>query len=470
MKVALVSFFRRNRQGTYPSAHSLSAMRLAGYLAANETAWEVGLLAYPDDLDPAEIARDILSHDVAVVGLPAYSWTRVLSQQVSSDLDCVIVVGGPEVHSMPLAEWPAGTQFVLGQGELPLAWLGRRILHRASLEDSPHAVFSGSDGERARARLRIQRSKSPPVGLPLYDPGFDELFWNRPPDGSFTWFETARGCIYTCSFCGHNTLPFFAAMPDEVVETELRNLNTKGFHETFIVDPILGGRPARGKWVLDTIRRLAPDLGIRAYLRPEFLDNEFVEKLAASQVRELHCGIQTTNPNVPRHVRGNHFERIERYLPLLSEHGVPWRTELIVGLPGDTMDGLRDSIRFAVDTLRPTTIYAYRLTAIPETRIHAMLDEHEEDLWLEADRDLQVVSSSSFSPKEMLRMLVYAGAMTSLYGLRVQQNRAPGFRELDDTVSNFLGRATASELLALQRQDMVSNVAMWARRTKKLAQ
>lgn len=461
MRIILVSFYRASRLSQYPNAHSLSSMRLAAYVSAKHHSWDVGLLAYPDDMDADAIVELVSQYNPDIVGLPAYMWNRTLSQKVTEGLNCYVVVGGPEVNMMSLEEWSENTYFVLGQGEEGFNWICERLARNQTIEHSPFAVFQRSDKARDLASNRITRTDTLPIGLPLYSDEFNQMFWNHKPDGKFTWFETVRGCTFTCSFCGHNTLPFFASFDNGHVQTELMHLHQQEFREIFIIDPILGGLPDRGKWLLKALRKYAPHVGIRAYLRPEFLDGEFVDLLGGGKVVELLCGIQTTNPNVPRHVRGNNFSRIERYLPMLSKRNIPWRTELIVGLPGDTMEGLKESLRFTIDRLRPTTVYTYQLTAIPETKIYELLDRAN-DLWLKADVKLRVVESSSFSEMEMQNMLIYSGAMTSLYHYRYGQGESSTFTDLDTIVNEFLQEASAEEIIAFQQQNLDANLITWA--------
>jgi radical SAM superfamily enzyme YgiQ (UPF0313 family) len=475
MRVTLVSFYEDRRWSQYPAAHSLAAMRLGAYLRKHRPGWDVELLAFEMGAPASDVAAAVAARPPDIVGFSAYIWTREKARLTCVELascapEALLVVGGPETNSMDYGEWPADSVFVAGPGEDALLWIGdlvERSPRAAVLEavaGAPFALLTATSPRQdviARDKAR-QKSHALPEGLPLYSDETDGMFGNLSPGRAFVWYETARGCIYTCSYCGHNTLPFFATFGDDFVRREIRSLGERRVQEAFVIDPILGGKPARGKKVLRALQELAPEVRVRAYMRPEFLDEELVDVLAATNLVELLMGIQTTNPNVPEHVRTNDFERIKAYLPALSSRGVPWRTELITGLPGDTMSGLRESLRFAIDELRPTTLYAYPLTAIPETKIHAMLDRTGDRFWIKADKRLRVIASSSYTEKEMVEMLLYSGAATSLYTFERSHGRAPSYADVDRIVMDYLPVAPGRHLVVFQGHDMAAGQAAWA--------
>lgn len=468
MKVALVSYFNSKRLNEFPITHSLGAMRLGAYLLSEHPEWQVRLRAFDEDgYCPRAAAAALLAEGFDVVGVPAYIWTLERSRDLAEQLSAaerapLVVCGGPETRAMNYTRWPARTVFVMGQGERTLTWLTECRSAAPNFNgddldvDCAQPVYSASR-DRTHAYKHAVPNRDDrrlPHGIPLFSARFELMLDGDPVDTDFAWYETARGCIYDCSFCGHNTLPFFATFDTSFVRAEISNMRRRGIRRIFLIDPILGGKAARGKEILRTFSELAPDIALTAYMRPEFLDDEFVELLVQSNIHELLMGLQTTNPNVPKHVRGNHFDKIMRYVPHLAAHGVPWRAELIVGLPGDDMDGLRESLRFVIDTLHPWSVHSYHLTAIPETKLFALLDRTEDDFWIKADARLRVTSANSYDERDLRDMLVYAGAITSRHSLLREKNcTAITFDMLDRDVRTILAgpaeRAAASEFITM---------------------
>jgi radical SAM superfamily enzyme YgiQ (UPF0313 family) len=473
MKVALVSTYSNRRFSEFPFRHALSSQRLAAYLAATDPSWIIRLRAFAEETDPRVAVDHLLAESFDVIGLPAYIWNRSWSRRAASLLAApagpLIVVGGPETHTMPYCEWPEDTVFVIGQGEEPLRALvaGREAkptLNGRTLEETDLPILSRSLDRRPTTNYERYMTRLP-HGLDLFGDRYNELTEGEAEHGDFAWYESARGCIYACSFCGHNTLPFFATFDLPFVAREIANLRAAGIRRILLIDPIMGGRPARGKAILRLFRSVAPEISINAYLRPEFLDEEYVEELSQSNIAELMMGLQTTNPRIPKHVRGNNFRKILRFAPALSELGVPWRAELIVGLPGDDLTGLRESLRFTIDELRPLSVRAYHLTAIPGTQLHDLLNRTSENYWIKAGDNLRVVSSNSFDERHLEEMLTYAGAACSLYTFKRETlGRSPSFREMEDALSAILGDGSDQGILAaFRRLDIDASLEVWQR-------
>ena len=104
-------------------------------------------------------------------------------------------------------------------------------------------------------------------------------------------------------------------------------------------------------------------------------------------------------------------------LPKLSENNIPWRAELITGLPGDDFEGLKNSIDF-VCSLNPTEFYSYHLTIIPNTPLYNLKDNFSNNLWITTDEANRAYECSSYSHEELLEMLEYAKEKEEEYNLK----------------------------------------------------
>ena len=462
LRVGLVSTFDSRRTAEFPARHSLSAMRLGAFLVSRKPDWYVRMRAFDQSTLPAAAAEALMGDRFDVIGLPAYIWTKAWSRDLSMELlsrkNPLIVVGGPETQTMSVDDWPEDVLFVVGPGEEAFLAVCEGHETCSPVSESVHAslakfpVYSRGSG-RAAALVSARPDKSMlrlPHGAPLFGAEFFGLLDGGETQPDFSWYETARGCIYSCSFCGHNTLPFFATYDLEFVEQEIMLMQRCGVRRIFLIDPILGGRPARGKAILRLFKAVAPEISITAYMRPEFLDDEFITLLAQSNIEELLVGIQTVNPSVPRHVRGNDIPKMVRYLPELAARGVRWRAELIVGLPGDTKIGLEETLRFTVNMLKPATLFAYPLTAIPGTELFGLVKNYSNANWIEIDDHSRVISSSTFSAEGLLSMQRYSGAISALYNqLKANGINCLPFDELERRATSELSPKSASRFAEL---------------------
>jgi len=480
MKIQLVSFFNSGRVQKYPAKHSLGMVRLAAYILEKRPEYQVALSSFPLDAPCESITGELLAAKVDIVALPGYIHTFEKSKVVCSMLEknddnILVVCGGPVVTALLGQPWSPRMLFVAGPGEEPLISIcdqkagSHGFSGRDLTRETGGQVYSQKSHSPDDIRQSIMRNgrTSPHHGMPLFSKQFLERI---PCDDSKPgiWYETSRGCIYKCAFCGHGlTTPTPQNFDEKFIETEITNIGLMGIKKVFIVDPILGGNRARGKKVMCLFRDRAPGVACSAYMRPEFLDDEYVNILAESNIDELHIGIQSLNPGIPKSIRSNNLDMIQRWLPKLSSAVVPWRAELIVGLPGDTSEGLRDSIRFVVDILRPKYMYCYHLTILPGTQLERLLNRTDGGIWVKKlDTTNRITESSSYGKDELERMLIYSTAMSSLYNAICDSNGnsssgISGFASLEALATGYIRGASKDELRMLREQRMDEYTEMW---------
>ncbi|MFB6109860.1 MAG: radical SAM protein [Halodesulfurarchaeum sp.] len=442
-----MSLYHRTEQ--YPSKYSLGAMRLASYLLTLDGV-DVSILPYHLRSDPADVATDILSADPDIVGLSAYLWTadsvrEICAEIRARDAQPAVIVGGPEAQKLDFDQWPEQVLYTATEGEKPLEWLIDLKRERGSIDvteiDLHRAVFTPS----RMGAVKTSCSGPVPVGEPLFSPDFLEVLGDDF-NTEFVWYDTQIGCLFDCGFCGHKLREGIAKRPAEIVEQEIKNIGRIGFDRAFVIDPILGAVPGRDLTVLTWFRDYAPGTSLRVYFRPELLHDNAIEALADLDVTEVITGLQTLNPDVPVWVRETNIETAKERIELLSRQSFPNRVELIVGLPGDDYGGLRHSIEYVIDELKPTRLMAYRLTVIAGTELASRIRDPDSPTDIETNEEMQAVSSRSYSAEEMDRMLRYATAITSLYNCVQGNHDGPSygidvsFAEFDDLAHGALNR------------------------------
>lgn len=429
--VCLVSLYHRVEQ--YPSKYSLAAMRLASYLLQVDGA-NVTISPYHLRDDPAETARDILASNPDIVGLSAYLWTADQIREICIEIRkrddrVTLIVGGPESLKLEFEEWPEQILYTAAEGEEPLEWLVdlRRRHGVIDIEevDLHHMVFTPSrmDGLTSTCENEV------PVGEPLFSEEYLEVFGDDI-DTEFVWYDTQIGCLFDCGFCGHKLRDDIAKRPNEVIKEEIKNIGQMGFDRAFVIDPILGAVPGRDVKVLEWFCEYAPDTSLKIYLRPELIHDNALDALEDVEVTEVITGLQTVNPDIPVWLRDNNVEKVKERIELLSKRPFPNRVELITGLPGDDYEGLRHSIEYVIDELKPTLLMAYRLTVITGTELEVRIHNPESDVYVETNEDMQAISSNSYSEAEMVQMLRYSTGITSLYNL-IQEEHDCNSYEVD---------------------------------------
>lgn len=402
MKIALINIY--SRQDEYQSRYSLATMRLAEYVMS---------FGYDVDLIPIDInnyqnvnLKGIEKYDL--IGLSNYSWVdnaiRFVDKLIKIENSSAnIVIGGPQVENVNLEEWD-NEYFIIGEGEKALLNLVRYIENGKKDEnffENNVNIFTKKNPKHKKIEQQIQ----------VCNPLFTRVI---PEDRDFLWYETCRGCAYSCGYCGHKTRKKVGYFDIDVVEKEIKQIGEYGFKKVFVIDPNFAGNRERAKKVIEMFNKFSPDSELILYLRPEFIDDEAIELYKKANIEEIRIGIQTTNKNVPLWIRSNSLKHVNEELPKLSENGINWRAELIVGLPGDDYNGLKNSISY-IESLKPTTYYCYHLTLIKGVKLYSLVDNFENNLWITKDEFDRAYSSSTYSHEELLTMLEYSDKKEKKY-------------------------------------------------------
>lgn len=402
MKIALINIY--SRQDEYQSRYSLATMRLAEYVMS---------FGYDVDLIPIDInnyqnvnLKGIEKYDL--IGLSNYSWVdnaiRFVDKLIKIENSSAnIVIGGPQVENVNLEEWD-NEYFIIGEGEKALLNLVRYIENGKKNEnffENNVNIFTKKNPKHKKIEQQIQ----------VCNPLFTRVI---PEDRDFLWYETCRGCAYSCGYCGHKTRKKVGYFDIDIVEKEIKKIGEYGFKKVFVIDPNFAGNRERAKKVIEMFNKFSPDSELILYSRPEFIDDEAIELYKKANIEEIRIGIQTTNKNVPLWIRSNSLKHVNEELPKLSENGINWRAELIVGLPGDDYNGLKNSISY-IESLKPTTYYCYHLTLIKGVKLYSLVDNFENNLWITKDEFDRAYSSSTYSHEELLTMLEYSDKKEKKY-------------------------------------------------------
>ncbi|MFZ1377739.1 MAG: B12-binding domain-containing radical SAM protein [Geothrix sp.] len=385
MKLALVAIHIEPSPRSLPLGPAMLASVLQGAFGASiETRVVDAFVAEQTSV----CAARILAGDPDLVGFSMYVWNRSQTLAIAAHLktvrpDLILFAGGAEATADVagvLAD-PA-VDFVLpGEGEAIIVEAMRRLLQG----DSPQAV--------------AEWAKPMPVQdlTDLPSPYLDGTL--RPEEYGGALWELSRGCPFTCDFCfeargtaGTRRIPLAR------VEAELDLFEARGIREVFVLDPTFNYHKVQAKQVLRLIAAKAPGTHFFFEVRSEFLDEGMAELFAA-----IHCtlqiGLQSAHDDVLRNIsRSFDSDDFEAKILLLHQAGVPYGFDLIYGLPGDTLEGFRESVDFAMG-LVPNHLDIFRLSVLPGTR----LAETAAGLHLrhEAINPYRVLSSPSFSVADM---------------------------------------------------------------------
>lgn len=317
--------------------------------------------------DTAEVCAAKLAEPLpAAIGFSMYVWNRDLSCEIAAELRrrhpaVTLFCGGPEVSADPgtVTGMEIFDFVIAGEGEVPFLSLCQTLAAGGDYSEIPGIVLPGS----------VTTASPPPVGDldTIPSPYLTGVIDTRANPG-ILW-QLSRGCSFTCDFCFdsrgiHGVRHFSLAR----IESELRHFVATGVDQIFVLDSTFNRDPKRAKNILKMIKNIAPNIHFHFEVRNEFIDREMA-KLFAQITCSLQIGLQSADREVLRMV-GRSFDKADfsAKVGLLNESGAVFGFDLMYGLPGDTLDGFRRSLDFAL-SLYPNHLDIFPLAVLPGTRL-----------------------------------------------------------------------------------------------------
>jgi radical SAM superfamily enzyme YgiQ (UPF0313 family) len=319
--------------------------------------------------------------DPMVVAFTIFFWNRPASLKLARLVKerwpaCQIVIGGNDVTNQQAAvftEAPWVDVLVHGEGELRFADLLRRFLHAAE-DAEPATVLAGVPGISYRSgsgdivttpaaqRIADLSDIPSPILSSVYSD--TELAATR-----VFVYETNRGCPYSCAFCywGGATNSKVRQFPLERIESELDRIIrlAQPGAQIFIADAnfgILARDVEIAQALIDTCRRYHKRVVVLTNWAKNTSDR--VVTIAhmlhsAGLTGAITLSAQSFDPQVLQianrsNIRPDTYRRMQAKF---RELGVPTYTDLIWGLPGETLASHKTSIEEVLEAGGNPVIY-----------------------------------------------------------------------------------------------------------------
>ncbi|AEF82717.1 B12-binding domain-containing radical SAM protein [Leadbettera azotonutricia] len=308
------------------------------------------------------LVEKILSLNPRAVGFSLYSWNRSIMLEAARAIsaknpDMFLFCGGPEATALSdglnLKQGGPFDSVIKGEGEEEAVRILGEKFHVEQIPQSVSYVPFGED-------LSLLPS---PYLEGILEPG-EGVLW-----------ELTRGCPYACAYCfeskGDRRVRRFS---EDRVRKELSFFILKKVSYVNVLDPTFNSDNDRAIHLLDMIieecRSSSHAVGIHWHFeaRAELITRAQARRFA-SLGASLQIGLQTSDPEVSAKIgRVLDARRFCSRIDILNEEGVTFGLDLIYGLPGDTPEGYRKSLDFAV-SLSPNNLDIFRLSVLPGTRL-----------------------------------------------------------------------------------------------------
>jgi radical SAM superfamily enzyme YgiQ (UPF0313 family) len=318
------------------------------YLLANLGPLQTSATIIEFDINqrPADIAEVLLAQNPKIVGLGVYIWNASPTTELVAMLkrlkpDLTIVLGGPEVsyetESQPIIQL---ADFVItGEADLEFARVCQQLL-------------SGQRPER-----KVIPAELPDFGK-LVQPY--DFYTEQDIAHRIIYVEASRGCPFTCEFCLSSLDIPVRQAPLPCLLRHLQQLLDRGVKQFKFVDRTFNLNINVSKALLEFfLERFQPGHFFHFEMIPDRLPEALREIIAEfpAGALQFEVGIQTFNEEVGALIkRRQNYQRLEDNLHFLRTHtGVHIHADLIVGLPGETLENFGQGFDRLVG-LRPQEI------------------------------------------------------------------------------------------------------------------
>ncbi len=333
-------------------------------------------------LSDTALIEYIRSFSPQVVGFSIYNWNLSrsihLAARIKETCGALILFGGPEItaDNPCLFQSPGEADFfVIGEGESAFRRLLESFCHHlpwpptpsGKQQQFPSAFFHGVR-DRASINENVIHgwkdlnfvSRPSPYVAHLLDPHVDRLLY----------LESQRGCIYRCGFCYyHKSRKDIMTAEDAVICNAVQWAKDNQVEEICFIDPSFNARPGLDR-LLKKIAEINADrsISLNAEIRAEYIDPQLADGFAAAGFTSFEIGLQSTNLNALCLM--NRKTDLNRFLygtTLLKERGMIPKIDLIIGLPGDDLNGFKNTLIFVAENNLADDIQIFPLSVLPGT-------------------------------------------------------------------------------------------------------
>ena len=354
-----------------------------------------------------EILRQILSIPADIYAFSVYIFNVALTRQILSDLrkirpDALILCGGPEVSfdcEEFLRENPAVDGILRGEGEKTFA----EIMEALSQSKDPRTGFfnlSCSGVSTLQKNVYREFPDRPPVcdldELPFpYESGELEALGKR-----ILYYESARGCPYTCIYCLSSVQGKVRVRSLSKVFEELQQFLDAKVRLVKFVDRTFNFDRARARSIWQYLKD--HDNGVTCFhfeIAAWLLQEEELQLLESFRpgMILLEAGIQSTNPQTLAAItRKPDPKKLYAAVARLSKSNCHVHTDLIAGLPHEDLQSFENSFN-QVFSLNSHCLQLGFLKRLKGTALHRMPHSGE----FSQDPPYEVLKNPWLTPQDL---------------------------------------------------------------------
>ncbi|MHB9154860.1 MAG: B12-binding domain-containing radical SAM protein [Endomicrobiales bacterium] len=316
-----------------------------------------------------------------------------------------VIVGGPDVtldsgHVTGNAAVDIG---VIGEGEVTFCEIVRHVLEGNGDYSDIKGIFYRKAGavvvNEEREKIQDLNGIPSPYLLGYIDPA----------EYAMIWLENTRGCRHRCSYCqGADT--YSGHFPAERIGRELEYIAARGKREVGFCDSSFVSSP-NFEELCGRLKQVRKRYGVAffACAFAEDITEEKAELLRECGFYAVEIGLQSANRSTLKAVGRNiDRERFVNGIKLLERKGIPYLVDVIAGLPGDTLEDYKETLRFVTgNNPGRGSLHALQLRLLPGTRLRKEAVKH--GIRYREEPPYEIVGAPYISRNEITEAMLLSG-------------------------------------------------------------
>jgi len=289
--------------------------------------------------DPIEVLAQL--DNPRICGFSCYLWNEKYCLEVAKQIkqqwpNCITVFGGPNVNSKTLNHTFVDS-VVLAEGEINFVEILKEV-HQGNL---PARLYTKS------------RLTDLDIPSPYLTGVFDQIIQDNPEVLWAITLETNRGCPYQCTFCdwGSSIYSKIRKFSIDRVRAELDWVSKNKVAYIFCADSNFGVFKDRDLEIAQMMRDVADQSPYLDRVNLTFAKNstEHIYKIAQvlkNLSKGLTFSVQSMNDDTLTAIKRKNMDinNISQLLSLSHEYKVDTYTEVILGLPEETLESWKDGM------------------------------------------------------------------------------------------------------------------------------
>ncbi len=304
------------------------------------------LLEFDINQKPLDLVEILLAQNPRIIGLGIYIWNVAETTEVVAALkrlrpEITVILGGPEVSfEMEQQEIVRLADYVItGEADFKFAEVCQQLLR----------------GEKPAAKIiPAELPDLARLALPY------EFYSDDDVAHRIIYVEASRGCPFTCEFCLSSLDVPVRQIPLPSLLENLERLLHRGVKQFKFVDRTFNLNLNTSRAILEFfLVRMKPGLFVHFEMIPDRLPEtlrDLISKFPPG-VLQFEVGIQTFDEAVSKNIsrRQDYAKLADNFHFLREKTGVHIHADLIVGLPGETLESFARGFDRLV-ALRPQEI------------------------------------------------------------------------------------------------------------------